>query len=160
MSRSGVAESSGRNISNLLRSHQTDFQNGCTSLQSHQQWRSVPLSTFLPASAVTAFFILAILTGVRWNLRVVLICISLMTKGVEHPFKCFLAIDFSMETLKVRRARTDVLQTLRDHRYQPRLLYPAKFSVTIDREKKLFHDRTKYLYTNLALHKLKRKTLT
>jgi hypothetical protein len=42
--RSGIAGSLGSNMSNYLRNHQTDFQGGCTSLQSHQQWRNVPLS--------------------------------------------------------------------------------------------------------------------
>ena len=38
------------------------------------------------------FFILAILTGIRWNLSVVLIYISLITKDAEHFFRCFRAI--------------------------------------------------------------------
>jgi hypothetical protein len=46
--KSGIAVSSGRSISNFLRNLQTDFQNGCTSLQSHRQWRSVPLSPHPP----------------------------------------------------------------------------------------------------------------
>jgi hypothetical protein len=91
MSRSGIAGSSGNTMSNFQRNHQIDFQCVCTSLQSHQQWRNVPLS---PCQHLLSpeFFILAILTGVRWNLGVVLICISLMTKDVEHFFRCFLAI--------------------------------------------------------------------
>ena len=47
MPRRGIAGSSGSTMSNFLRNHQTDFQSGCTSLQSHRQWRSVPLGKSL-----------------------------------------------------------------------------------------------------------------
>ena len=96
MPRRGIAGSSDSAMSIFLRNLQTDFQNGCTSLQSHQQWRSVPLSPH-PRQHLLSLevLILAILTGVRWNLRVVLICISLMTTDVEHFFRCFSAIRHS-----------------------------------------------------------------
>jgi hypothetical protein len=44
MPRRGIAGYSGSTMSRFLKNCQTDFQSGCTSLQSHQQWRSVPLS--------------------------------------------------------------------------------------------------------------------
>jgi hypothetical protein len=56
--------------------------------------------------------------------------------------------------MKVRRSWSDVIQTLREHKYPPRLLYPAKLSITIDGETKIFHNKTKftqYLSTNPAL---------
>jgi hypothetical protein len=44
MPRRSIAGSSSSIMSNFLRNLQIDFQSGCTSLQSNQQWRSVPLS--------------------------------------------------------------------------------------------------------------------
>ena len=38
--------------------------------------------------------------------------------------------DFSPKTMKARRSWTYVIQTLRQHKCQPRLLYPAKLSIT------------------------------
>lgn len=57
--------------------------------------------------------------------------------------------DFSVETLETRRVWTDVHQTLRDHRCQPILLYPAKLSITRDKGrkmklKKVKHDKVKF----------------
>jgi hypothetical protein len=62
-------------------------------LQSHQQWRSVSLSLH-PCQHLLSpkFLILAILTGVRWNFRVVLVCVSLIIKDVVHFYRCFSAI--------------------------------------------------------------------
>ena len=44
MPSSGIAGSLGSSMSNFLRNHQTDVQSGSTSLQSHHQWRSAPIS--------------------------------------------------------------------------------------------------------------------
>jgi len=65
--------------------------------------------------------------------------------------------DFSTETLQDRRPWTDVLQTLGDHRYQPRLLYPTKLQIATDGETKIFHKKTKfkqYVSTNPALQRI------
>jgi hypothetical protein len=59
--------------------------------------------------------------------------------------------------MKARRSWTNVIQTLREHKCQPRLLYPAKLSVTVDGETKVFQDKTKfthYLSTNPALQRI------
>jgi hypothetical protein len=65
--------------------------------------------------------------------------------------------DFSPETMKARRSWTAVIQTLREHKCQPRILYPAKLSITIDGKNKVFHDNTKftqYLPMNPALQRI------
>jgi hypothetical protein len=99
MPRGGIAGSSGSIMSNCLKNLQTDFQSGCTSLQYHQQWRSVPVSPHPHQHLLSPeCLILAILTDVRWNFKVVLICISLMIKDVEYFLRCFSAIwYFSVE---------------------------------------------------------------
>lgn len=85
ISKNGIDGYSGRYISNFLRNLHIDFQSGYTSLQSHQQRRSVSLPSHPHQHVLSPeVLILAILIGVRWNLRVVLIFISLITKDLEQ----------------------------------------------------------------------------
>ena len=94
--KSGIAGSWGRLTPSFLRNCHTDFQSGCTSLHFHQQWMRVPLTPHpLQHRLSLVFLISAILTGVRWYLKVVLIYISLIAKEVEHDLKCLLAIQSS-----------------------------------------------------------------
>jgi hypothetical protein len=58
--------------------------------------------------------------------------------------------DFSTETMNARRFWTDVKQTGKENKCQPRQLYPGKLSIDIDGEFKVFHDKNK-IYT-LSFH--------
>jgi hypothetical protein len=46
--------------------------------------------------------------------------------------------------MKARQSWADVIRTLREHKCQPRLLYPAKLSIIIDGETKGFHDKPRF----------------
>jgi hypothetical protein len=61
-----------------------------TNLHSHQRYNSILFQYLL----LFVLLVIAILTGMRWNLNVVLICISFIAKDVQYFFICFICTSF------------------------------------------------------------------
>jgi hypothetical protein len=65
--------------------------------------------------------------------------------------------NFSTETLKARRACSEVFWALNENNFYPRIYYPGKLSFKIDEAIKIFHDRQKlkqYMTTRSPLQKI------
>lgn len=92
MTRSGMTRPYGSSIDSLVINCQSDFQSGCTNFHLHRQCLSFSFLYLRQHLLPSIFPTMAILLGMGWNLKVVLIYTSLI---VFMHLNCILIINIS-----------------------------------------------------------------
>ena len=103
---SGIAGSYGSSISIFKRNLHTILHSGCASLPFQKQCKRVLFSLHpLHHLFFVGFLIAAILTGMRWYLILVLICLSLIMSDVDHLSKCLFSSVQSLSPVRLFATR-------------------------------------------------------